>query len=142
MLPVDFPELSATWTLNLQSGNLAISSGIFAFRVPLISSPTSSLLSELNMSTWNNQDLVLFYLCVLSWCCLVVLSCSRLHLICTRLYFITFNLDFIWILVQCSIFPILIWQKWTKYWTKVLSLGCQHTLLCFNEMKWTFISLK
>ena len=48
---------------------------------------------------------------VLSWWCFVVFNYTCIMLVCT-------------LLVQnVSLFPILIWQKWTKCWTKVVIHG-------------------
>ena len=52
---------------------------------------------------------------VQSRCCSVVLNCTLLHSIALH-----FNIG-----PNVQYFPILIWQKWTKNWTKVMFCGNQ-----------------
>ena len=47
------------------------------------------------------------------WLYSVVLDCTTLHSIVLH-----FNISAVF-----KYFPILIWQKWTKYWTKVIFPG-------------------
>ena len=54
---------------------------------------------------------------------LVLFSCTWLHLIVLQLY----------ISPKVKYFPIIIWQKWTKYWTKVIICGNSvHTKVTFK----------
>ena len=69
-----------------------------------------------NFLTITNQGAVVLGMpSVLSWCCSVVLECTSLHSIVLH-----FNMS-----PNVQYFPILIWQKWTKNWTKVMFCGYQ-----------------
>ena len=72
-------------------------------------------------------------LAVLCWWCLAILDYIVLYSIVLHLTLVR-NVDN---------FPILVWQQWTKYWIKVVTLGDSvHTKVLGKSLKWLNHALK